>query len=206
MSAARSCRTSRQARPPQPALPGAALDDLRFIRETMERSATFTAVPGWGMVMVGATALLAGLLAARQATAARWAAIWLGEACFAVAIASLAISVKSQRQGMPLWNGPARKVAFGFLPAAGAAVVLTVVFYRAGLTANLPGLWCLLYGAAVVSGGIASVPAVPVMGACFLASGVAALWLPGRGNMLMTGSFGLLHILFGVLIARRHGG
>jgi hypothetical protein len=182
------------------------LDDLRFIRETMERSATFTAVPGWGMVLVGATALLAGLLAARQATAARGAAIWLGEACVAIGIASLAISVKSQRQGMPLWNGPARKVALGFLPAAGAAAVLTIIFYRAGLVADLPGLWCLLYGAAVVSGGIASVPVVPVMGACFLASGVLALWMPVWGNVLMTASFGLFHVMFGVLIARRHGG
>jgi hypothetical protein len=187
-------------------LPGAALDDLRFIRETMERSSTFTAVPGWGMVLVGVTALAAGLLAAWQGTPARWTAIWLGEACLAVAIGSLAISVKSQRQGMPLWNGPARKVAFGFLPAIGAAAVLSVVFYRSGLTASLPGLWCLLYGAGVVSGGIASVPVVPVMGACFVVSGVAALVSPAWGNVIMTGSFSLLHILFGVLIARRHGG
>lgn len=202
----RPCRTSRQARQPEPVLHGAALEDLRFIRETMERSSTFTAVPGWGTALVGATALLAGLLAARQASPGRWTAVWLGEACVAVAIASLAISVKSQRQGMPLWNGPARKVAFGFLPAAGAAAVLSVVFYGAGLTAKLPGLWCLLYGAAVVSGGISSVPVVPVMGACFIGSGIAAFLAPAWGNVIMTGSFGLLHILFGVLIARRHGG
>ena len=156
--------------------------------------------------MVVATALLAGPLAARQGNPARWMEVWLGEACLAVAIASFAINLKSQRQGTPLWNGPARKVAFGFLPAIGAAAVLTALFYRADLTASLPGLWCLLYGAAVISGGISSVPVVPVMGACFVVSGVGALLAPAWGNVVMTASFGLFHILFGVLIARRHGG
>lgn len=201
----RPCRTSRPARSPRPNH-GEALEDLRFIRETLERSSTFTAVPGWGMALVGATALLVGALAARQANPARSMAIWLGEACLGVAIASFAINLKSQRQGTPLWNGPARKVAFGFLPAMGAAAVLTALFYRAGLLESLPGLWCLLYGVAVISGGISSVRVVPVMGACFVVSGVTALLVPAWGNIVMTGSFGLLHILFGVLIARRHGG
>jgi hypothetical protein len=158
------------------------------------------------MALVGATALLAGALAARQPNPTQGMQVWLGEACLAVAIASFAINLKSQRQGTPLWNGPARKVAFGFLPAMGAAAVLTALFYRVGLLGSLPGLWCLLYGAAVISGGISSVPAVPVMGACFVVSGVTALLAPAWGSLIMTASFGVFHILFGVLIARRHGG
>jgi hypothetical protein len=172
----------------------------------MERSAAFTAVSGWGQTAIGVTALLAALLAAHQPSAARWTAVWLGEACLALAIASVALSVKAQRTGAPLLTGPGRKFALGFLPPLAAGAVMTVLLYRAGMTGLLPGAWGVLYGAAVISGGVLSVPAVPVMGAGFMASGLLALLAPGWGNWIMAVSFGGLHIAFGVAIARKHGG
>src|SRR5256885_16012050 len=63
-----------------------ALDNLRFIRQTMERAGSFTAVPGWGQVAVGVTALAAAFLAARQPTPELWLATWPGEAIVALAI------------------------------------------------------------------------------------------------------------------------
>ena len=58
-------RVRRPSRPSHP-LPPSALEDIRFIRETMERSSSFTAVPGWGGVIMGATALAAAWLAHMQ--------------------------------------------------------------------------------------------------------------------------------------------
>jgi hypothetical protein len=172
----------------------------------MERSATFTAVSGWGLTAIGVSALLAALLAARQPSAARWTAVWLGEACLALAIASVAMSIKAQRTGAPLLTGPGRKFALGFSPPLAAGAVMTVILYRAGMTGLLPGAWGVLYGAAVVSGGALSVPAVPVMGACFMVSGLLALVTPAWGNWIMAASFGGLHIVFGMAMARKHGG
>ena len=186
--------------------PNDPIDDLRFIRETMERSHSFTAVPGWGQVILGLTALAAAPIAARQSTPFAWIAVWLIEAGLAVAISSLAMNYKSHRLGLPLVSGPARKFALGFLPPLAAGSVVTFVLYRAGLSASLPGIWALIYGGAVISGGVLSVPLIPVMGACFMAAGVAALLLPAWGNYGMAASFGGLHILFGFLIARKHGG
>ena len=185
---------------------GRALEELRFIRETMERSAAFTAVPGWGQTIIGATALVAALIAARQTQASAWVGIWLGEAWLALAIAILAMYRKSERAGLPLLSGPARKFALGFLPPLAAGMVMTLLLYRAGLTHSLPGTWALLYGAAVVSGGALSAAIVPAMGVCFMTSGVLALLAPAWGNWIMAASFGGLHIGFGIAIARRYGG
>src|SRR6267142_2293994 len=130
------------------------LEDLRYIRETLERSGAFTAVPGWGQVILGVAALPSAPIAARQTTPFAWIAIWLIEAGLAVAIGSVAMNYKSQRLGVALISGPARKFALGFLPPLAAGAIVTLILYRAGMTATLPGIWALIYGAAVLAGGV----------------------------------------------------
>ena len=188
-------------RPPQ-----RALDDLRYIRETMERSSAFTATSGWGQVLMGATAIAAARIANRQPTHERWLAVWLTEAALALTIALVAMSRKARRAGLPLTSGPGRKFTLGFLPCVVVAILLTVVFARLNLNALMPALWLLLYGAGVIAGGAFSIPLLPAMGTSFLAVGALALFFPDRGDAFMAAGFGGLHILFGFLIARRHGG
>lgn len=183
------------------------MDDLRFIRRTMERGAAFTAVPGWGGVGMGVTALLAAAIAATRPTPEGWLAIWLAEAGVAVGVGTWAMHRKARRAELPLLSGAGRKFALSFLPPAVAAALLTVALYRAGSFALLPGTWLALYGAAVVTGGAFSVKVVPVMGLCFMALGGLALLAPSAwGNSLLAAGFGGLHIAFGVHIARKHGG
>jgi hypothetical protein len=186
--------------------PQQGLDDLRFIRETMERSSAFTAVPGWGQVAMGATALAAAWIAARQAASAAWLGVWLADAVLAMSIALVAMQRKAQRSGSPLTSGPGSRFARTFLPPMVAGAILTPVLYDAGLARLLPGSWLLLYGTGVLTGGAFSVSVVPIMGVSFMLTGVAALLLPAYGNIFMALGFGGLHILFGVFIARRHGG
>jgi hypothetical protein len=88
-----------------------------------------------------------------------------------------------------------------------AGAVLTLVLYRHGLFGMMPGVWLLLYGVAVVTGGAFSVKVVPIMGVSFMAMGTAALFCPPAwANGFMAAGFGLLHIAFGIVIARRYGG
>ena len=201
----RNRRSHRLRTRPAP-LPPAALEDIRFIRETMERSSAFTAVPGWGQVAMGSTALAATWLAARQTVPASWLAVWLGEAVLALSIALVAMQRKAQHAGAPLTSGPGSRFARTFLPPMVAGAILTPVLYNAGLARLLPGTWLLLYGTGVLTGGAFSVPIVPVMGASFMLTGVAALLLSGWNSLFMALGFGGLHILFGFLIARRYGG
>jgi len=190
-----------------PALHERAMDNLRYIRETMERASAFTGISGWGQVAIGVTALGAALLAAQQATVKAWLAIWFTEAMFSLLIAGWSMDRKARAAGMPLFSGPGRKVAFSLSPPLIAGALLTAVLYRANLTNAIPGMWLLLYGTGVVTGGMFSVRVVPVMGLCFMTLGAATLFAPAfLANWFLAFGFGILHITFGVIIARRYGG
>ena len=159
-------------------MPAHAIDDLRFIRETMESAASFTAVPGWGGVMIGITALGAAVIASLRAQVVWWVAVWGLEALCAFAVGTSAAFWKARKVQTPLFSRPGRKFVLGLFPPMLAAAVLSAVIYRAGFFHLLPGVWLLLYGAGVVTGGAYSVKVVPMMGLCFMFAGMVALVSP----------------------------
>lgn len=184
-----------------------AIDNLKYIRETMERSTSFTAVPGYGGMLMGVTAIGAAYIANGQPIIKDWLFTWMAEACLAFAIGLLAMWQKSRIAREPLLSTPAKKVASGFAPPLIAGVAITLGLFRFGHFEMMVPVWIVCYGAAVVCGGAFSVRVVPVMGWCFIVLGAAAFGLPaGWGNTMMAASFGLLHIIFGAIIARRYGG
>lgn len=190
-----------------PSLHDHAAGHLQYIRETMDRAAVFTSVPGWGGVLMGATALVTAAIAGPPRDAPAWVAVWLADAAAAVAIGLAAMVWKARRTATPLSTAAARRFAFAFLPALAAGAVLTTIFVRENLTTRLPGCWLLLYGAAVTSGGAFSVRLVPVMGLCLMALGTLAFFAPpDTGSLFMAAGFGGLQVGFGFIIARRHGG
>jgi hypothetical protein len=189
-----------------PTLEARAIDNLRFIRETMESAAAFTAVPGWGGVLMGLTALAAAAIAARQPTPGAWLSVWLAEAALAVAIGVVAVWRKARRAGLPALVAPGRRFLLSLSAPLAVGALMTLTLYRHGLTAILPGMWLLHYGAAVVAGGVVAVRVVPLLGLCFMIVGATALFQPAWGNPLMAVGFGGLNIVFGLIIAARHGG
>jgi hypothetical protein len=183
------------------------MDNLEFIRDTMERAGSFTAVPGLGMILIGATAVAAAAIAPADPGNPAWITVWLVEAVVSVAISVVAVLKKSRKSGMSLLSAPSRKFALAFSPPLFVGAVLTFALISASLTAVLPAVWLLLYGAAVVTGGAFSVRIVPIMGICFLAAGVLAVFTPASWtNGLLAAAFGGIHMAFGFQIARRHGG
>jgi len=184
-----------------------AIDNLRYIRETMERAGSFTAVPGFGGITMGLTAVAAAAVATWQSSIDHWLATWLMEGALAIVIGVLAMWRKASLAGLELWSAPARKFAYAFVPPMVAGAAVTLALWRNGLAHMIPGVWLLLYGVGVVTGGAFSVRVVPVMGVCFLAAGVAALFTPfSWANLWLGACFGGLHIVFGAIIARKFGG
>jgi hypothetical protein len=184
-----------------------AIENLRFIRETMERSTHFTAVPGYGGILMGITAVVAAYIAQTQVYQRDWLVVWIIEASLAFSIGLLAMWQKAKIADQSLFSMPAKKFAFGFTPPLVAAVVITLGLWRFERYEVMAPIWMLLYGVSVVTGGAFSVRIVPVMGWLFMAMGALCFALPAAyGNYLMGASFGLLHIVFGAIIAKRYGG
>lgn len=194
---------------PTVSLQDRAADNLRFIRETMERANSFTAVPGWGGMLMGVSAVGAALWAnaIRTSGTVPWLRVWLLELAVAVVLGAFAIGLKARRFAVPLFRGAGRKFGLSLMPPLLAGGVLTVALVRWGEAESLPGVWMLLYGSGVATGGAFSVRAIPVLGVLFMLAGAITLFLPAAwGDWLMAATFGGLHIIFGWIIARRYGG
>jgi hypothetical protein len=192
---------------PGVALNERAIESLEFIRTTMARSAPFTAVPGRGGIAMGAVALVAAAAGVRTSDDWQWLAIWLLAALSAIPLGFIAMRWKARRYGIALWSAAGRRFAQGFVPALVAGAVLSGVLINSGRFDMLPATWLLLYGAGVLAGATASVAILAWLGAGIMVLGAAAavtgiawrdLWL-GAG-------FGGLQMIFGVVIARKHGG
>jgi len=193
-------------RPEPTPLQSHALDNLQFIRDTMERATAFTAISGWGLVAVGLTALVAAWVASAQARPV-WLAIWLGDGLLAFLIAGGATVRKARASKAPLLSMPGKRFALSFTPPMLVGALLTAVLSVRGIYGLLPGAWLLLYGTGIVTGGAFSIRVVPVMGMCFMLLGAVALVVPVSWEAwVMAAGFGVLHVIFGVLIARRYGG
>jgi len=190
-----------------PALHARAMADLRFIRETMESASAFSTFSGLGLALIGGIATVAGLIARGAPTRPRWLLAWIAAAAVSAVAGGVSTAWKTHALAQPLIPGPSRKFALSLAPALLAGLLLTAVLARTGLFDLLPGIWLLLYGAGLVAAGAWSVRVVPVIGIGFMALGTAALLLPAAwGNWLLIAGFGGLHLAFGLVVGRRHGG
>ena len=202
-----SSESSQSASQTATSLQHKAIDDLRFIRQTMSRAGSFTAVPGLGGVLMGSCALVSMAVAERVSDPKLWFFTWLMAAVVATVLGGWALDRKARSVNESLLSGPGLKFAFALLPPLLAGAVLSIACYTNGHFELLPGLWLVLYGAGVITAGAYSVRVVPIMGAAFMTLGALALFAPsGWGNWFLGLGFGGLHIFFGIFIASRHGG
>lgn len=194
-----------------------AAENLWFIRETMARAAPLTVVSGWGTVAMGVIALLGASVAGSRQSVDGWIYTWLIVACAGCLTGFGAMYLKARRGSERFWSQPGRRFAMSLFPPIVAGLALTEALYEVQLERLMPGVWLLLYGTGVVTGGAFSVKVLPIMGACFMALGTLAL-IPSyappadiwgnydSGDLTLALGFGGLHIVFGLIIAWRYGG
>jgi hypothetical protein len=183
-----------------------AADNLRFIRATMECATAFTGVSGKGYVLAGLSALFAAWLAAQQTEPATWLGVWMLELLLAGSMALALTAAKTEKQGKSLWSANGRKLLLAFIPAMAIGGVLTLTLFLRNDLSLLPGIWLGIYGAAVTTAGAHSVRIVPMMGIAFMVLGSAMLLFPLPPNLMLAAGLGGLHIAFGIVLWRNHGG
>lgn len=183
------------------------MDNLRFIRSTMERAGSFTAVPGKGGMAMGVIALVAAWIAHTQPAFQSWILVWLAAAVAASLIGVVTMNRKASAAGTPLTTAPGRKFILSFVPAIISGLLITAVLAPQGNRAHVAGMWLLLYGTGVLGGGAHSIRIVQLLGALFLVLGACALFSPqAAADLWLAAGFGLLQIIFGYRIDRRYGG
>ncbi len=184
-----------------------AVENLRYIRNTIEAAGTFTTVPGKGCIAMGITALAAAALESVPDLASSWLQIWVGAAIMAAAAALFFMEEKAKAQGLSLRSAVARRFFMTLVPAFLAGGVLTAALVDDVARSSITGLWLLLYGCGLAACGVFAIPAVLVAGLAFMAFGTVALGLPAAWSpAILALGFGGLHIALGVIILRDHGG
>jgi hypothetical protein len=186
-----------------------ALGTLNYIRASIDAAGAF-AVPGTAGVAMGAVGLVAAGAASIPALSRYWLIIWLVAATLAAGLGVVLVARHSSGVGLTLYRGPARRFVLCLCPALLAGGVLTAVLCQAGEARLVPGVWLLLYGCAVLSAALMTAPAmmrlIGAMGGIFVVCGALAFEVSPRWhNVILGGSFGLLHLVFGYLIGRIDG-
>ena len=107
---------------PAVAISDHALEQLKYIRDTMERTGAFTAVPGWGGVVMGASALVAAIIAAGQSDPRMWGIVWMCEVVLALGIGTAFILRKTQRGDRSVFAAPGRRFFLSFSPPVARSI------------------------------------------------------------------------------------
>lgn len=183
-----------------------ALGTLAYIKRSIESSGSM-AVPGTAGVVMGCIGMLAAIAASTPHWAAHWAAIWMLGGATAFVSGGALMAREAAQSGHARYLGPVRKFLLCLCPALFAGAVLTGVLWRAGLTSLLPGTWLLLYGCAVLSASTVTIAStmrlIGIMGALFVVLGCCAFVSPPKLHTALLGvGFGVLHIVFGLLVGR----
>jgi len=196
----------KQHEPPTP-IDSGALENLRYIRSTIEAAHTFTTVPGKGCIAMGLTALAAVGLESIPALAPHWLAIWVGAAIIACGSALWFMEQKAHAQGLSLRRAVARRFFMTLAPAFLTGAILTAALAGHVNRELITGMWLLLYGTGLAACGLFAIPAVFTAGLAFLGLGAATLWLPpGSAHIVLALGFGGIHLALGTAIVRHHGG
>ena len=195
-----------------------AREHLRVIRQTMERSTKYSTLSGLSGVLIGLTAIV-GVLISRRMIGLHMTAhqptreiqpllggLWLAVLAVAVSIEFLCNKRRAARIGKRVASPLGAHIIVAALPAFVAAAVLTAFFYLNHLFSSVWGIWMLCYGLAICAVGLFSVRPVTYLGAAFVLAGTVTLLTPNQIHLFMMAlTFGGFHIVYGILMARKHG-
>ncbi len=202
-----------------------AAEELKVIRQLMERPVRYSTQSGLGAILAGCAAL-AGLAAdfyfSQRYRSHRHTAMWINigvwAGVFVTAFASVTLltHLRERARGMPFWSAVKMRILRTILPpfVAGVGLTLAIVFrWYYGVGANewglIPAVWMLFYGAALWQVGEFAVREVRVLGVAFILAGLVDAAFgqgPPTRYLALGATFGGFHLIYGAIVWIRHGG
>ncbi len=197
-----------------------ALADIRDIRSMMERSTRFLSLSGWSGVWAGCTALVSAGIAwqmhlpyffYRDVRPARWEGVapfvLLGAATFLVALVGAYYFTwrKASASGQKMWTRPARELMTQVAIPIIIGGIFCLSFLYEGLYTYLAPACLAFYGLALINGSKYTLTEIRWLGYCELLLGCIALFVPYYGLAFLAAGFGLLHIIYGIVMWNKYG-
>lgn len=193
-----------------------SLDAINDIRKMMEKSSRFISLSGWSGVAAGICALAGAWFAKRILTQYSfdsseyvflesnliWALIILSTAVFTAAfiLAFLFTYIRSKKDGTPIWGTTSRRLLWNtMLPMLVGGIVILHLLSIGSFTLIAP-FTLIFYGLALVNGSKFTLGEVKYIGYTEILLGLIALRYPGDGLAFWTIGFGIMHIVYGIIM------
>lgn len=191
----------------------ANIDDLRYIRSTMERSGKFLSLSGMSGVIAGLLAL-AGAAVAYQVvyqgytfTGNTLADMILIAGIVLVGAVSFGVYFsfrKAKKTGAKFWM----PVTLQLLKDAGVPLAVGGVFSILLIYHNTSFLvasaMLVFYGLALISAGARTYRDIKILGVCEVVIGILAGIFTQYGLFLWALGFGVMHILYGIVLYKKY--
>jgi hypothetical protein len=199
-----------------------AQENLRVIRDLMERSTKYSTFSGLSGVLAGLVAITGCLIqyfyvlalpldSRNTAFLINWSIVII----LAIGFDFLLTKRRAPQVGKTIVSRLGKQMALAALPGLGTGALLSLVLLHHGLMDQIYPFWMLCYGAAVCAVGLFSQREVTRLGWAFVGTGAVTLLLhylsstPQQGaliGLIMTGiAFGGFHIVYGIVVSRRGG-
>lgn len=200
-----------------------AEENLRIIRDLMERSTKYSTFSGLSGILAGvysilgclATSVFAGqaggenvsrIMRTPDAFPVSFLLIWSLVILFAIGTDFLLTKRRAARVGKLVISRLGKQMFIGSAPGLGTGAALTLYFTQHHLLGDIYPVWMLCYGIAVCAVGLFSQREVTYLGLAFLLAGAATLLLfPLYGLWMMALTFGGFHIFYGFWMSRKDG-
>lgn len=193
--------------------------DLTEIRSMMERSTKFLSLSGWSGILAGVYAL-AGAYIAYEFYYSSVAAVSYsetGEAApagdltglFLLALAVLVLAVgtaiflswrKAGRTGEKLWNSAARRLTFNMAIPLVTGGLFVLILFSKGILELIAPATLIFYGLALLNASKFTYEELRSLGITQVVLGLLASYFTGYGLLFWAIGFGLMHIIYGILM------
>jgi predicted lysophospholipase L1 biosynthesis ABC-type transport system permease subunit len=197
------------------------IEDLQEIKEMMSRSSRFLSLSGLSGVLAGVVAILAAFAAYKTVYAQQdylsyrrailtteslltLLAIGLMAVILAVGGGILFSSRKARKKSQPVWNIQTKRMLANLLIPLVSGGILTLLLLLKGYVGLVAPLTLIFYGLALVQASHFTLKEVKSLGILEIALGLLATYFIGYGLLFWVVGFGLLHIIYGVVMEIKH--